>query len=128
MCVVKAQLVPDLYGFHGDGPESEGEDKLHSEGSDLDRLQQLANMEAAGGVAAAVANKPPFTSLFLGPAGAAAVHLDEARADEFVLSSAGLPKEIEYTTIDLDSNLNLSCTDIKIPVRTSNQILLLFTH
>lgn len=113
---VKAQLVPDLYGFHGDGPDSEGEDKLHSEGSDLDRLQQLANMEAAGGVTASVA-KPPFTSLFLGAA-AATVHLDEAQAEEFVLGSAGLPKEIEYTTIDLDSNLNLSCTDIKIPVRT----------
>lgn len=81
----------------------------------------MANMEAAT-CGSMVPMPKPFTSIFLGPP-APVAHLEDVQAD-FVLSS-GLSREIEYTTIDLDSNLNLSCTDVKMPVCIVKTIFLI---
>lgn len=96
----QAQMVPDLYVFRNN--ENGTNDKIITTTCTELKIDQKKSEEDISNMA----NKNFGTTVF-------SLNIEQTNNfsvnDDFVLNS-NLPKEMEYSTIEIDSNLNINCT------------------
>lgn len=97
----QAQMVPELYMFH-DNAENTAETKMHANNSKLENHFQ-ENVEGDSNDTISKTFGPVFAiNMDLSPS------TEETGSDNYT----NLPKEMEYSTIEIDSNLNVNCPNI----------------